>query len=209
MLRQLQSRSQSEWDINPDFMSTSDWKAASFEMAGIERNPTPSMRLNALVRTAKAIYAEFKNDVMPTLITKGKGDTVLGADDLLPIFIYVLCQSGLRTPLLNKELLWRLCHPDQLHGESGYYLTVYESAVEFVLNMDFGRQLDASRLPDLESDPSDISWRFNNLPTPTGDSFTSKLTTHLRRASDAVLETARSRSASGVFEKVDEDSFSL
>jgi hypothetical protein len=57
---------------------------------------------------------------------------VLGADDLVPIFIFVLCQSGLQTPLLDNELLWQLCHPDQLYGEAGYFLTVYESAVAFV-----------------------------------------------------------------------------
>jgi hypothetical protein len=28
--------------------------------------------------------------------------------------------------------MWNLCHPDQLHGECGYYLTVFESAIEFV-----------------------------------------------------------------------------
>ena len=57
---------------------------------------------------------------------------VLGADDLVPIFIFVLCQSGLVTPLRDKDLLWALCHPDQLYGEAGYYLTVYESACAFV-----------------------------------------------------------------------------
>jgi hypothetical protein len=38
---------------------------------------------------------------------------------LLPIFIYVLCRSNLQTPLRNKDLLWSLCHPDQLYGEPG------------------------------------------------------------------------------------------
>ena len=56
----------------------------------------------------------------------------LGADDLVPLFIFVLCQSGLQTPLRDKDLLWALCHPDQLYGEAGYFLTVYESACAFV-----------------------------------------------------------------------------
>jgi len=28
--------------------------------------------------------------------------------------------------------MWALCHPDQLYGEAGYFLTVYESACAFV-----------------------------------------------------------------------------
>ena len=50
----------------------------------------------------------------------------------VPIFVFVFCRSTLSTPHLYKELMWSLCHPDQLHGECGYYLTVFESAIEFV-----------------------------------------------------------------------------
>lgn len=67
---------------------------------------------------------------------KSKGDVAIGADDFLPIFLYVLCHSSINTPLLTKELLWGLCHPDQLYGESGYYLTVYESALEYIQSID-------------------------------------------------------------------------
>ena len=62
---------------------------------------------------------------------EGKKDAVLGADDLVPIFLYVLSRSRLVNPLTDKDLLWGLCHPDQLYGESGYYLTIYESAVAY------------------------------------------------------------------------------
>ena len=61
---------------------------------------------------------------------------VLSADDLVPIFIYVLCQTSLQTPLLDAELLWDLCHPDSLYGEGGYFLTVFESAIAFVESFD-------------------------------------------------------------------------
>lgn len=73
--------------------------------------------------------------VKPAIVKqKGDGtDVSLGADDLLPIFIYVLSQAELQNPIVNIDLLWTICHPDQLHGEAGYYLTLYESAVEYVL----------------------------------------------------------------------------
>ena len=54
---------------------------------------------------------------------------VLGADDLLPIFIYVFVFSELSHPDDVADCLWKLCHPDALRGESGYFLTLLESTV--------------------------------------------------------------------------------
>ena len=76
---------------------------------------------------SKAIYSEFKLVVLPQLTAIGKNDIYIGADDLVPIFMFVFCQTNLDHPIRNRELMWSLCHPDQLHGEAGYYLTVYES----------------------------------------------------------------------------------
>ena len=167
-------RPQSAWGITD--ASPLNWRSAVFELAGLERNPTPSMRLHALVRTAKAIYTEFNLVLKPKLIadaaaaknsitvedknvdidgsnrgsvraarlaTNNKpssgNDPILGADDLVPIFIYVMCQcyQNLKHPITNRDLLWSICLPDQLHGEAGYYLTLYESAVEFIIQEPF------------------------------------------------------------------------
>mgnify|MGYP005995817445 CR=1 FL=1 len=133
----LAERHQHEWSIAQQHQSPAAWSSAIFELAGIERNPTPSMRLQALVHTAKAIYSEFRCEILPILrMEKGdnfkESDAALGADDFLPIFIFVVCRAGLTHPSLSKDMLWQLCHPDQLHGESGYYLTVYESALEYI-----------------------------------------------------------------------------
>lgn len=164
--RRLSTRSQTELGIPATHVSSLQWSSAQFELAGIERNPTPSTRLQAVVRTAKAIYAEFNKEVVPRIMKQkqkeaeekikagnrksyrqsarlaapqeeDKADQVmLGADDLVPIFIFVVCRAGLQTPLRNKDLLWNLCHPDQLYGEPGYYLTQYESAVAYIEDLD-------------------------------------------------------------------------
>lgn len=70
--------------------------------------------------------------VLPSLAQQGKTDVCIGADDLVPIFLFVFVQAELTCPILCKELMWALCHPDQLQGEGGYYLTVFESSIEFV-----------------------------------------------------------------------------
>jgi hypothetical protein len=125
-------RSQAQWGIPAELISSLGWQSAIFELKALEHNLTPSSQLMVLTRTCKAIFNEFKLAVRPKLVEKGKSDVYIGADDLVPIFLYVFCQSNLRHPVRSRDLMWALCHPDQLHGESGYYLTVFESAVEFV-----------------------------------------------------------------------------
>lgn len=141
-LRYLSNRTQSEWDIPVELQSPVFWENARNDLKGIEHSPNQSMKLYALVRCAKSIYSEFHDVVLKRIQAEHPGKEVtLGADDFLPIFMFVLCQSDLRTPMLNKELLWGLCHPDQLYGESGYYLTVYESALEYIQCIPLGDEL--------------------------------------------------------------------
>jgi hypothetical protein len=201
-LSKLSSRSQQQLGINPSHISCLQWSTACFELSGVERNPTPSTKLLAIVRTAKAIISEYTNEVLPRFMLnasiknagkpvslpeptesrqfEGEGaanskstisrmsshlsstsgvvssSLVLSADDLLPIFIFVLCRSRLQTPLQNKELLWNLCHPDQLHGEPGYYLTIYESAVMYVHGVDTSQDFSI-RHSEISSRPSNMS----------------------------------------------------
>lgn len=137
-LTQLGARTQRQWGIPPLQTSLLEYRNACFELRGLEQYPTPSKRLAAVVACAHAIFAEYSTQARAQLAAAAAAGTApgelpaLGADDLVPIFIFVLCRAGLQTPLRNQELLWALCHPEQLHGEAGYYLTVYESAVAYV-----------------------------------------------------------------------------
>jgi hypothetical protein len=160
----LSARRQQDWDIPLSHVSPAGWSSAIFELAGIERNPTQSMRLQALVYAAKAIYSEYKCEVLPRLrLTEGanmpKSAAMLGADDFLPIFIFVVCQAPLRHPQLNKEMLWKLCHPDQLRGESGYYLTMYESAIEYIMSVEVSEE----SLSETGIHESDIVTQFDDI----------------------------------------------
>jgi hypothetical protein len=59
----------------------------------------------------------------------------LGADEFLPIFLFVLVHSQLDNPVALNELLWATMDPADLRGHGGYYLTVFEAALEFVRDM--------------------------------------------------------------------------
>jgi hypothetical protein len=129
-------RPQGYWGVRPDCVSMHCWQTAVFEMAGLDRNATPTRRLHSLTMAANAVYTEYKAHVLPSKKSKDSNDNVLSADDLVPIFVFIITQCNLRNPLLNTDLLWELCHPDQLHGEPGYYLTLYESAVQYIVHFD-------------------------------------------------------------------------
>ena len=130
---QLQHLTQDVWQIPMNQQSPVGWETAIFELKSLELQSHPSRSIFAIVSTAKSIFAEHEANSLK--LNKSKVEP-LGADDLVPIFIYVLVQAGLKTPLYNKDLLWSICHPSQLYGESGYYLTVYESAVSYIENFE-------------------------------------------------------------------------
>ena len=53
----------------------------------------------------------------------------LGADEFLPIFIYILVQARIPKLLALNEELQSLVDPDQKMGETGYYLATLEAAI--------------------------------------------------------------------------------
>lgn len=53
----------------------------------------------------------------------------LGADDLLPLVIWVLVRGKVVDAEIEAEYMWGLLHASLLSGEGGYYLTTLSSAV--------------------------------------------------------------------------------
>jgi hypothetical protein len=88
-----------------------------------------SDQLKTLVRAAKTI---------PDLHKKEHPDRSdpLGADEFLPIFIYVLVQAELEHVCVLKEILGALCEPRQRLSETGYYTATFAAAVEHIKELD-------------------------------------------------------------------------
>lgn len=64
----------------------------------------------------------------------GPEGVFLGADDFLPIFVWVLVRTGMVAAEIEAEYMWGLLHPSLLSGEGGYYLTTLSSAVNVLKN---------------------------------------------------------------------------
>ncbi|XP_060531788.1 protein sprint isoform X4 [Cylas formicarius] len=64
----------------------------------------------------------------------------LGADDFLPLFVWVLVKTNFVAAEIESEYMWGLLHPSLLSGEGGYYLTTLSSAVHVLKNFKEGCQ---------------------------------------------------------------------
>lgn len=101
----------------------------------------------------------------------GKG-LMLGADDFLPLFVWVLVQSGMIAAEIEAEYMWGLLHPSLLSGEGGYYLTTLSSAVHVLKNFRTSEpSLDVSPIHPLDfySDISESDSGFLDTDTADGD----------------------------------------
>ncbi len=182
----LSNRNQVDWGIEEKYVSPLGWQNAIFELSNLEINLSPSTQMNAITRAAKAIYSEFKLAIIPRLKAQGQNvPEYLGADDFVPIFIYVVSKSSLKHPTLNKDIMWNLCHPELLRGEIGYFLTVYESAVEFITSEPTDNESDVTRF-------SEIANKSRSSITSESSSISNISVTTLRRISQFIVPMTRS-----------------
>lgn len=75
--------------------------------------PTLVLQLDALMAVAHDIPALHRKE------HPGDGASGLGADDFLPIFIYVLVNSGVEGLAVQSVVLETLCDPKKMMGEAG------------------------------------------------------------------------------------------
>ena len=63
--------------------------------------------------------------------TCGSGD----ADDLVPMIMWVLCQSGMVSAEVEADYMWGLLLPSASSGEASYYLEAFHSAIHALKNL--------------------------------------------------------------------------
>jgi len=116
----LRGKPQQFFSIEEKFRSCSDWSLATMELKQIDNHIQPYKMLGCILSAARAIYQSVN------LEHCGNQKTVmLSADDFLPIFIYVVVNSGVENMESKSLYLWELSDPQELTGEKGYYLTVF------------------------------------------------------------------------------------
>ncbi|XP_065541710.1 ras and Rab interactor 3 isoform X1 [Lathamus discolor] len=88
---------------------------------------SPEKKIAILLKSCKLIYDSM---------AQGNPGKPYGADDFLPVLMYVLARSNLTEILLNVEYMMELMDPALQLGEGSYYLTTTYGALEHIKNYD-------------------------------------------------------------------------
>lgn len=126
----LRQQGQEYFNIKPEDQSPSNWRSVVGIMKGVGKSTLPCQKLHCIVQAAKNIgYLRAEEH-------KGSDCKSLGADDFLPIFIYCFIQSEIEHPCALCALLRHFAESSQLIGEIGYYLSSFEAALMYIIELD-------------------------------------------------------------------------
>ncbi|XP_052273588.1 uncharacterized protein LOC127873694 isoform X4 [Dreissena polymorpha] len=95
----------------------------------MQKSYSPLKKLEHLLSATSTIYKYVAQQPHSSC-----SPPVFGADDFLPVLIYVLIQCGIVSVEIEADYMWGLLHPSLLNGEGGYYLTSLSSAVLVLKN---------------------------------------------------------------------------
>jgi hypothetical protein len=116
--------------IPEQFRSPSNWKSVMELLRGIDEvSLLPSQRLDQLQACMNGIVECAKEE-------QGAAANSLSADDLLPIFIYAVAHANLRHHHSTLTFLLHTTPRHEMMMQTGYSLTMLESAVFFILNLE-------------------------------------------------------------------------
>ncbi|XP_021100476.1 ras and Rab interactor 3 [Heterocephalus glaber] len=97
------------------------------KLASMHKAYSPEKKISILLKTCKLIYDSM---------ALGNPGKPYGADDFLPVLMYVLARSNLTEMLLDVEYMMELMDPALQLGEGSYYLTTTYGALEHIKNYD-------------------------------------------------------------------------
>jgi hypothetical protein len=145
----LRAKPQEYFGIAADSTSPSGWRAAIDEVDQIAQRRMPSGQLQALLKCTTKVYELFTAEraavasaaAMNDPDAKPPAEQFLAADEFLSVFIFVLVQSSLESLPITCRYMSELCDPELLSGQHGYYLTVFESAIQCIADADADREM--------------------------------------------------------------------
>ncbi|OQR94034.1 ras-specific guanine nucleotide-releasing factor [Thraustotheca clavata] len=152
-LRWLQGKEQAFYDIPQHQLSNTEWREASRILGQISTFSLPSDKYDALYESIVEIQASYQDDhpapefmyqAQTSLDGIGFNSLVPGianrldTDDLIPIFTFVLVNSGLENLLLLKQLLTEM-HMERQHANkilsSSSAMGILIAAMDFIQNV--------------------------------------------------------------------------
>ncbi|XP_049596336.1 ras and Rab interactor 3 [Syngnathus scovelli] len=99
----------------------------SVKLSNLHLEYSPPKKIELLLKACKIIYDSM------SVSSPGRAH---GADDFLPVMIYVLARSNLSDLVLDVEYMMELMDPTLTIGEGSYYLTTTYGALEHIKTFD-------------------------------------------------------------------------
>uniref|UniRef100_A0A1A8LYD5 Ras and Rab interactor 3 n=1 Tax=Nothobranchius pienaari TaxID=704102 RepID=A0A1A8LYD5_9TELE len=119
----------------------------SVKLDKLHQEYSPQKKIELLLKTCKIIYDSM------SVSSPGRAH---GADDFLPVMMYVLARSNLSALQLDVEYMMELMDPSLTLGEGSYYLTTTYGALEQIKTFD--QQRAATRQLSREVQDSIHRW---------------------------------------------------
>lgn len=112
-------------DVKPCMRNEVVWSIAEDELRQIHTYRAPGDKIKCIVRCCSVLFSALN-------LSRGIGTKRPGADDFLPVFIYVVLRS--RIPMLysNCEYISMYRNQTDLMSKAGYCLVNLRSALEFI-----------------------------------------------------------------------------
>lgn len=120
----------------------------SLQILRLQEAELPLAKLDLLLAIVTSIIESTSN-------TRGQA---LGADDFLPLLVYIVAKCGFIGAEIEAEFMWCLLQPSLLNGEAGYYLTALCSAVH-VLKSFISNEHDGTGSLDVRFFPAQLNFQ--------------------------------------------------
>ncbi|OQS01992.1 hypothetical protein THRCLA_21534 [Thraustotheca clavata] len=129
LLRRMQSLSfitPDMLDIKPCMRNEVVWSIAQDELRRINAVRSPGDKIHCIVRCCSIIFS---------VLNLSRGDSLNrpGADDFLPVFIYIVLHSQIPGLYSNAEYIAAYRNPADLMSKAGYCYVNLRSAIEFIM----------------------------------------------------------------------------
>jgi hypothetical protein len=122
-------------DIKAELQNDIVWALARDELKKINSYRTPGEKIDCIVKCASVIF-KFLSVASARAAADGELESAPGADDFLPVFIYVVLHSHVPKLMSNCEYIASFHNPARLRSKAGYCFVNLQSAAEFIMNMD-------------------------------------------------------------------------
>eukprot|EP00644_Phytophthora_capsici_P001676 jgi/Phyca11/564162/estExt2_Genewise1.C_PHYCAscaffold_140101 len=116
-------------DIKPCMRNEVVWSMAEDELRRINSFRSPGDKINCIVRCCSIIFSVLN-------LSRGDSGSRPGADDFLPVFIYIVLHSQIPRLHSNCEYISAYRNQADLMSKAGYCFVNLRSAIEFIMVMD-------------------------------------------------------------------------